>query len=109
MTARSIDALGIRRRSALVLTVPALLAMLALALAAPMLAAADEAKPAAISDQNLIFLSLNFRNRAKDYLAKPDANERVKAIYDESATWRGAPGDTVERFKKLAEAVNLVT
>ena len=51
---------------------------------APPLLAADEAAPAAIDDQDLIFLSLSFRNQAKDYLAKPDASERVRAIYDES-------------------------
>ena len=76
---------------------------------APPLLAADEAAPAAIDDQDLIFLSLSFRNQAKDYLAKPDASERVRAIYDESSSWRGAAGDTVERFRKLAEAYNLMT
>jgi poly(3-hydroxybutyrate) depolymerase len=85
--------------------------MIAIAMlsAVPPLLAADDAPPAAINDQDLIFLSLNFRNRAKDYLEKPDASERVRAIYDESSGWRGAPGDTVERFRKLAEAVNLIS
>ena len=95
-----------RRHLAFALLAPALLAA-GLSIAAPALAA-DEAKPAGVTEQDLIFLSLNFRNRAKDYLAKPDADPRVRAIYDESASWRGAPGDTLERFKKLAEAVNLI-
>jgi predicted esterase len=76
---------------------------------APPLRAADEAAPAAIDDQDLIFLGLVFRNQVKDYLAKPDASERVRAIAEESAGWRATPGDTVERFKKLAEAFNILT
>src|SRR5687767_6256772 len=75
----------------------------------PPLRAADEAAPAAIDDQDLIFLGLLFRNQVKDYLAKPDPSERVRAIAEESAGWRATPGDTVERFKKLAEAFNIVT
>ena len=86
-----------------------LLVLAALVLAAPPpLAAADEAAAPAIDDQDLMFLALQFRNRVKDYLERPDASERVRAIAAESAGWRAAPGDTVERFKTLAEAFNLL-
>jgi poly(3-hydroxybutyrate) depolymerase len=90
------------------LTLAATLALAAWSAAAPVFAA-DDAQPAPIDEQDLIFLSLSFRNQAKAYLAKPDADERVRAVYDESAGWRGAPGDTIERFRKLAEAYNIMT
>jgi hypothetical protein len=96
------------RRWAALFTLAAAIGAAGLSTAAPVLGA-DDAAPARIDDQDLIFLSLSFRNQAKAYLEKPDANERVRAVYDESSGWRGAPGDTVERFKKLAEAYNIMT
>jgi len=108
MSSHRFPATAARSRSIGWLAAVIALATMASPLATPV-RATDEAPKAAIGDQDLIFLSLTFRNQAKDYLAKPDANARVKEIYDESAGWRGTPGDTVERFKKLAEAYNLVT
>jgi predicted esterase len=96
------------RRRAGLLAVALLAAGVALAPEAAARAAAD-APPPAIDDQDLIFLSLMFRNQAKDYLAKPGAEAKVREVYDQTASWRGAPGDVVERFKKLAEAFNLMT
>jgi predicted esterase len=96
-----------RRRLPAFLALAAVLALLA-GPGAPALCAADEAAPAAVDDQDLIFMSLTFRNRLKDYLEKPDASERVRAIAEESAGWRATPGDTVARFRMLAEGFNLL-
>lgn len=65
---------------------------------------------AEVTQQDLILLSLIFRNQSGPYLEGEDPHPRVQEIASTTRGWgRSAGGDRTEAFKTLAEGLTLMT